>query len=390
MREDIERIASKFLRDGLSIRTGDMTVVNLVPYLADDEIKSGIAKLFTNKKQLNQLTHNLRLSRRVLPFGELWPGMKQVIKSLEKQDARACFELVLPTINGAFQIIERVRDILREQYRADLFPKRFSNPDYPGIRLANTLTSVLKRFPKHDDGLRIHRTSDLKVLASNALISLHIVKTAAVITKKPQFIEYYKENLYAQDELLKTALDWHGMEDELTGLIGGNSAADTERRGYLGTLAAINLYSLEQNPTIKESYRQIIEKEWSAYKNEDNPMMSAFTLVATKGKAGNRAEVLRALGQFPENPTGFGRNYWQQHGRSIADKWGGGEKDDFSREPLPVALRPRDSFLWQRNGRRLDGDFEREYPGTDYLFVYWYGRAHNLLPDMPPETTAQR
>ena len=386
MRVDIDRLAGKFLRDGLRIKNGTLTMTSLTPYLTEEEIHSGVTILLNDNRHLKKFIKTLKLSRHYLPFGDLWPGMKQVIAALEKKDEKKIMELVVPTMNGAFSLMERSRDILREQYRQDLFPKRFTNKEYPGIKLADMLNLMIKRFPAHEDTQRIHRLSDVKVLSSNALISLHIVKTAAVITGKTHYADYYRENLYAQDELLKTALNWNGVDDELTRLTAGNPAADAERRGYLSTLSLINLIVMEKNPSIKESYLSLLKRDWELYRHEDNPMVSAFNLAATNGEDGDHGEMLRALALYPEDRTGFGHAFWEENGRAIAEKAGGGEHEGYAREPLPISQRPKDSFLWQRNARRLSGDAVKHYPATDYLFVYWYARAHHLIPAPPPET----
>ncbi len=388
MRDDVDRIATKFLRDDLAVKSGSKTLFSLTPYLSESEIRSGIRKLLDDKKDVHQFVKNLKMSRRYLPFGELWPGMKEVIKALEAEDEQRCFELTLPTMNGVFLLGERVRDVLREQYRQDLFPKRYTNKEYPGIKLADMLTTLLKRFPKKEDGQRLREFSDLKILASNALISLHIVKTAAEITEKSTFRDYYRENLYSQDALLKTALDWYGIEDELTQLTAGNPRANSERRGYLGTLALMNLISLEKNPTVQASYRSLLKREWSSYRGEDNPMVTAFNCLASKKEQGDMEQVLRDLSLYPENRHGYGKEFWDAHDRELADTIGGGEWSGFSREPLPVSHRPKDSFLWQRNPRRLKGDGAKIYPSTDFLFVYWFCRANKLIPSAPPPEVA--
>ncbi|MCG3205270.1 MAG: hypothetical protein KCHDKBKB_01989 [Elusimicrobia bacterium] len=388
MRNDVERIASKFLRDDLRIKSGPRTLVSLTPYLTDEEIQSGIQILMNNQKQHKKFIKSLKSSRRYMPFGELWPGMKSVIQAVERKDQNELLRLVTPTLNGAFTLGERVRDILREQYREDLFPKRFNNKGYPGIKLADLITSFLKRYPPNGQGSRVNNMSDLKILASNALISLHIVKTAAVITKNPQFEEYYKANLYTQDALLKTAEEWLGMEDLLVKLTSGNAAADAERRGYLGTLALMNLITLEKNPAVKQTYQALMLREWKSYQNDDNPLMAAIAASIEGENSPGMDLVRRALTFYPENRMGFGQDFWEDYGRDVADILGGGEYKNYSREALPVSHRPKDSFLWQRNARRLQGDMVKLYPATDYLFVYWFARAHDLLPAPPLETTA--
>ena len=99
---------------------------------------------------------------------------------------------------------------------------------------------------------------------------------------------------------------------------------------------------------------------------------------------------MRALDLFPEDGKGFGKKYWDANGSKVADLVAGGEIDGYAREPLPVSHRPKDSFLWQRNARRLKGDESKTYPGTDYLFVYWFGRYHGIIPAPSPEPVAHR
>lgn len=379
MRGDVEHLAKKFLRDGLELKAGATSLTSLTPHITNDEVRDGIRQLLADKKDLRKIIKAFKTSRKILPFGELWPGMVQVIRALEKQDENKLFELVPSVLDGACRLVERVRDILREQYRQDLFPKRYANIEYPGIHLADMLTSFLKKFPKGDDGKRIRKLSDMRILASNALISLHIVKTAAALTGQSTFKDYYRANLYTQDELLKTALDWYGIEDDLLRLVAGNPTADSERRGYLGTMALLNLTALEENPAVKEKYRLILEKEWSLNKLEANP------LIATLHANGAMDAVRRDLSLYSEQRIGFGPAFWRENGKEIADNFGGGEENGFSREALPISHRPKDSFLWQRNARRLSGDSVKIYPATDYLFVYWYARYHKLIPDTPPE-----
>src|SRR5205085_205737 len=161
------------------------------------------------------------------------------------------------------------------------------------------------------DGRRFQRIADLRVLASNSLISLHIVRAAERLTGLPQFEEYLHSNLYTQDALLKCALEWSSADEDLMRLAMGNPTADRVRNGY-------------------------------------------------------------------------GESYWEENGKTIAERFGGGELNGYSREPLPISHRPKDSFLWQRNARRLSGDHEVRYPGTDYLFVYWLCRYHHIIPEEPP------
>jgi hypothetical protein len=382
MKDDVDRIASRFLRDDLRVKAGSATCFGLTSYFTDEEIRGGIQKVLNDQRHLKKFVRALKMSKRIVPVGDLWPGMTRVIRALENRDAAKLMTLVLPTANGAFLILERIREVLREQYRKDLLPVRLPNPEYPGIRLSNDITDILHHFPVNDDGNRLEKLADMKVLASNALIALQIVKTAAVITGKHVYIDYYRENLYTQDALLQTALDWLGREDEITRLVAGNPTADTERRGYLGTLALLNLWEMEKNPAIKASYRDLIVRTREQYRNDDNPLMEELYCALGAKAAPTRMpeQLLRDLDLYPENRIGFGAAYWDKNGVEIANKMGGGESmKEYSADPLPVSLRPKDSFLWQRNARQLRGDSEKRYPPTDYLFAYWYARSHGII-----------
>jgi hypothetical protein len=102
------------------------------------------------------------------------------------------------------------------------------------------------------------------------------------------------------------------------------------------------------------------------------------------------AFILRALDEYPEDRIGFGKDFWLKEGSEVAEKYGAGESHDFSKEALPIWIRPKDSFLWQRNSRRLKGDDVKEYPATDYVFLYWFCRYHNLIPASSPQPTVQK
>jgi hypothetical protein len=281
-------------------------------------------------------------------------------------------------MNGIFGILERGRDILREKYREDLFPRRTFNREYPGRKLTILLAETLAKFPKNRDGQRFRRLSDLSVLGGNALISLHIIRSAQIATQRPQFVEYYRTNLFTQDALLKAALEWYGFDEELLRMTSGNAAADRARRGYLTLLSLWSLASRETNPFMKEKYMTLIGRAWTYERHEDNPLSRAIWMDLT-GKTGDAPFLLRALDQFQEDRLGYGEDYWKAHGDEIAKKWAGGVHEGYSREPLPWALRPKDAFLCQRSARRLRGDRVMKYPPTDFLFVYWFARHHRLI-----------
>ena len=353
--------------------------------------KSGpaYANFFAKKDGPQKIIDGLNKAKSYLPFTELWPGINKTKIAFREKDEDTLVELVVPTLNGIANVIERLRDFLREQYRRDLFPKRYRISDYPGRQLETLLTESLNQFPESKKRLpfqnepRFKRISDLKILGSNALIALHIIKTAAMITKAPQFEDYYELNLYTQDELLKTAVNWYNKEEDFTILVAGNSAADRLRKGYLSALSLYNLIQLEENPAIQATYKEILSRWWKSYQHENNPLAETISLVSLVDAEDRDPQLIQKnLQEYPLDQSGFGSNYWRLNGRKIGDIHGGGVYKGHSREALPIHERPKDSFLWQRNARRLKGDLENHYPGTDYLFVYWMGQKHDLLP--PP------
>lgn len=381
MRLDVQYIGDRFLQDNLTIKGGPETLVSLTPYFTEAEVRNGIRKMIKDKKTKKQIVKGLKQARKMAPFVELWPGIKQTIKYIEKGDEDKIFGAVVPTLNGIAGVVERARDILREQHRTDLFPIRFRYKEYPGKQLEAMLTETLKKFPPKKSGRRFDRLVDLPILSSNALLSLHIVRTAGSISQKSEFFEYYKTNLYTQDALLKCALDWFGMEEELLRLTAGNAVADRERRGYLSALALFNLIQLEKNPEVLKRYKQIFDVYWRHNRNEDNPMSVAFQNICSLTPPTGAAAIMRALQQYPEDRMGYGDGYWSKHAAEVAKEAGGMSGEENSREPVPISLRPKDSFLWQRNARRLNGDSQIKYPATDYLFVYWLSRYYGILPE---------
>lgn len=387
MKHDADRIATRFLKENLSLKEGETEILSLAPYFSDPVVRRGIRKLLDDRDDLKKFIKAIKVANGVIPFGDLWPGSKEVLKALKKRDADRLFLLTVPTSNGLMELVARVRDILREQYRQDLFPKRYTYRDYPGRQLETLLTICLDRF-NAKKGPRITGITDLKVLGSNALISLHIIRTAFELSKNDQFIDYYRANLHSQDALLKTALDWDGFDETLLKLTAGNHIADRNRKGYLSVLALYTLLRMETNPAVKDDYMEILNRWWDNYRHDDNPLAAAI-VDAARGKPEHTGLITHALDLYPEDRRGFGRDYWRIYGKDVGNLVGGGADKLYSWEPIPVSHRPKDSFLWQRNTRRLFGDEDKFYPPTDYLFLYWFARYHKLIPAPEPLPTVK-
>lgn len=384
MQADLKNIGDRLLQDNLQVHSSFNSVLSLTPYFTKEEVLHGAESLLEDPEDYKKTIKTLKKLKRSVPVGDFWPVIKKIIKALNKKDLDELVSLAVPTMNDALVLLERVRDILREQYREDLFPLRKRNQDYPGKKLEILITQSLEKLPR-----KFYRLSDAKMLASNSLIVLHLMKTAEYVTGQPEFVDYYRNNLYQQDALLQSALDWYSLEEDFTKLTSGNPAADQLRKGYLSALSLYNLIQLETNPFIKEKYQIILDRWWKNYRHEDNPLAAALH-AATAGNDGMKGLILKALDLYPENQTGFGNEYWKEQASNVANNLGGGIKKGYSREPLPVSHRPKDSFLWQRNSRRLSGDYLREYPGTDYLFVYWFCRYHNIIPTPPQQPLVQK
>ncbi|MFN0117641.1 MAG: hypothetical protein ACKVQC_05025 [Elusimicrobiota bacterium] len=391
LKEDIERISYKLINDNLIVMKNSQNILSLTPYLTESEIRIGIKKLFAQKKVQKNTIRTLKQISRFLPFSDLWPGLRVFKKALLTQDEDIMFNNVIPTLNGVTQLIARARDLLKEQSRNDLISFKTKNPYFPAEKLAVLLTKSLKKFPPEKNKVRFKTLEDLKILSGNSILTLHILKTAATITNRNLNKEYYLNNLFTQNELLKTAIYWFGIEEKLGQLIAGNKESNLERGGYLSVLALYNLIQLEKDSQIRKSYMVLLDRWWEINKNEDNPMAhalyaSCFLTENSKPEIKSRikneyADFIRyKLSLYPMNREGFGPDYWRESGSFIGEKLGGGVSSKYSREPLPISHRPKDSFLWQRNPRRLEGDEKKQYPPTDYLFVYWMARANGILP----------
>jgi len=343
MIKDMEKLTYNFLDDDLGLRAGGEKLMSLAPYFTESEIRHGINKALSNTRRYNKILEGFKKARRYVPIYELWPGMKKVIKAFKEKNEDRLIDFVLPTMNGLAGIVERARDLLQETYREDLLFRRNPNPAHSGVQLEKLLDEFLKKLPRGRKGRRFEKLSDLRILASNALISLHLVRTAQVITNNIQFEEYYNTNLYSQDKLLETALNWYGIEDQLLILTSGNPAADRDRRGYLSALALTNLIQLETNPAKKASYQNLLRRWCKSYRHEDNPMAEAlYFLVEKEGHQMRTGLILRGLELYPENQTGFGKDYWKEKGDYIGKTLGGGVHRGYAREPLPISHRPKD------------------------------------------------
>lgn len=383
VKEDVRRVATRLLKDGLVVRGGKTVLASFAPYFTTEELHAGIRSLVAEKDHGRTVARMMHKASSYSPFQPLVPGIKEISRALEKRDENALFKLALPAADGVLDLADRVAHILREHGRRDLIGPALNRAEPAALRLAALLTSSLKKLPSPTGGRRLHTLSDLRVLPSNALIALHIIKTAAVITGDAQFEEYYRNNLYGQDALLQTALDWYGVDDEFLRDTGGNAAAARERRGYLAMMAAYNLYQLEKNPAIRETYKTIIRREAASEAHDDNPLITA--IAASVGLEPDMTPLSKALSLYPDSPDGLGDTFWGNNGLLIANDLGGGENKGYAMEPLPVSHRPRDSFLWQRNTRRIVGDLENSYPGADYVFLYWLARKNGLVSE-PPST----
>lgn len=375
---DAKRIADRFLKEGLRLAEGQTEILTLAPYFSERVIKNGISSLVSQRRHTHRALKAIKKANTLIPFGDLWPGSKDVVYALKKRDEEKLFQLVIPTVNGLLNLASRLREILREQYRTDLFLRKSNDLDYPGKMLEAHLTDALARFPLKKSGRRVEKISDVKVLGSNALISLALIRTAAALNPDDRFLSFYKSNLFGGEALLQTALNWNGFDETLLRLTAGNPVADRERRGYLSVLSLYALLQLETDPIVRKKYLLLLDRWWTEYRHDDNPMAAAL-VDAVKNEKKNMNFILRSLDLYPEDRRGYGKDYWSQKGHEVGEAVGGGSEEKFSFEPIPVSHRPKDSFLWQRNTRRLSGDEEKEYPPTDYLFLYWFSRANGLF-----------
>jgi hypothetical protein len=379
LRDDIERVGAALLKNELVIKREGQTVFGFTPYLNLGDMRTTVHSLITDSDRTARVSDLLQNAERVMPYRRDWRDIDKTRAALERKDEERAFGLAVPAINAGLNLLEQLRDILIAPRHRVFLPDRFYGDDYLGRSLADNITNVVQRFPRNKDGLRLYKLSDFRVMALNTLLALHIIRASFGITELEQFQEYYGFNLYTQDALLQTTMDWYGVDEELARSLLGNGFADRTRDNFLAGLALSNLVTTETNSIVRDKYLDLLDRWWQLNRYEDNPLYLAWTMACSEDQTLDSTLILRDLEIYPEAREAPSKDSWRRSAKKNAVTWSGGWANGYSREPMPVSMRPISEFLWKDNPRNLEAAEAKRYPPVDFLYLYWYCRAHDLF-----------
>jgi hypothetical protein len=154
-------------------------------------------------------------------------------------------------------------------------------------------------------------------------------------------------------------------------------------------LAFLSLYPLlqyEQDPALREVYRQSLQRSWQIERPERNPLWNFIYAAGMSAGGGtplkeyDRAESLRTLHEIPMETI-----EWNVKNSVRIDVPIDPIVDRQGRHQALVVL-PYDELgmkKWNGNPFRLDDgvDGKREDDGAYFLLPYWMGRYHRLIDE---------
>src|ERR1019366_8545456 len=167
---------------------------------------------------------------------------------------------------------------------------------------------------------------------------------------------YYRANLFEGKALLRTAVQWHQIDEDSLAIVLGATEADTRRTSssHLSFLALHDLILLEKDPILRFKYQKLFEEQFQPMRQDENAMIEAMhAAVGLSTKQLGMAWY--ALSRYPIDRRGKGDVFWKENRKELLTAFGG-EVNGQAREPVPPDLRPRDAFLWQRSAHSISGD----------------------------------
>lgn len=297
-----------------------------------------------------------------------------MMKHLKRQDFDAVHRDMVPFLNGALRALEQIQ---RNVHKSAI---QWRWKDAPYQKLDLLLLQMIKQLTVPSRAA-IRKPEELKFLSSQSIHALHFLKVAGLSVPRPNnYARTYKDNLWQNEALLKTAQEWNGMDENLIAAVTGHTQAAVMRgnSNHLSFLALFNLYQKERNAGIRAIYRNLFEQQYLPQQAEYNAMLHIMQPIFQLGPE-QTGLGLWALSIYPESRRGRGEVYWQSIRKQRFQRYGG-EVSGKARDPIAVDELQRDSFIWQRSARSMRGDDANKfYPPLDYLFVYWMARANNQI-----------
>ncbi len=373
---DVQNLANHFLDHDLSFVSPYGLAVDMNPYPSQGFVEEAVQNLCQNVSLRRDLIKTFQLAR-----WYFWihgqrppPSFARFIKAL-KHPSSARFERELvPLLNDLRMALKKVQSNV---HRSALRGSSAGLTDTPYIKLDLLLLRALRNLDADTGGRPFSSLDDLKVLPSQSLHALHFLKVAGQILPKPnRFESYYQANLYEGKALLRTAVEWHQIDEDALSAVLGQTEVDTRRTAssHLSYLALHDLILLEKDPIVRFKYQKLFEQQFVPMRLDGNAMIDAMH--AAVGLSTKQLGLAWwSLGHYPMDRRGKGDLFWKENRKELTAAFGG-EVNGQAREPLPPDLRPRDAFLWQRSAHSLRGDQEGWlYPPLDYLFAYWLANS---------------
>lgn len=386
--QDTETIASHFLDHDLSFSPAGSEPLSFNPYPAESDLTRALADLSQHERSRLDLARILQAVQWYFRIHRQspWPELAPFLRALRDNDREAIRRKLFPALTGARRALGQVQ---RNVQRSDLAYRVFlpkdpieaiDNPEAPYGKLNRVLRRAIDNLNDSLGERPLQSVTDARILPAQALHALHFIKVAAEVLPKPnRFDTYYRENLTRNKQLLLTLQEWNNLDEEALAAVFGHTRAAVMRNAtrHLGYLALFDLIQLEKDPTTLATFRNLFEQEYAQMQEDYNAMLHVMRHVLAMGPD-QTGIGLWSLQLYPLNRRGLGEDYWRSRNDAFSNRFG--ELNGQARDPVPLDLRQRDTFIWQRSARSIRGDdSQRIYPPLDYLFVYWLARANRVI-----------
>jgi hypothetical protein len=371
---DVETLAGHFLDKDLHFIPIEGKPLDLNPYFSPGILDELFRELDEDAGMRRTIAISLGTARRYFRLmGQKPPAtFADAEHAVWKHDRPRLEQILIPFLNDVLAALRLMQVNIGRSTRP---ATRLGLQGSPYERLQDLLRILLTRFGESPQSIK--SIQDLKVLPSQALLALNILKVSGSVLPQPnRFERYYMDNLWTGKALLRTVIDWAQLDELLASSLFGDTDAARIRgnSNHLPYLALWDLVSLDKDVARRQDYMALLERHRLFMHNDLNAMtdMMSSRLNVQPDPSGMAYWVLH---RYPESRRGLGEPYWTAHGRDLANQFGGWERGR-SREPIPPDLRPRDAFLWQRNARSIRGDTEGwEYAPVDYLMAWWLSQS---------------
>jgi hypothetical protein len=376
LQADTESLANHFMDNTLRFKPSQGEPVDLNPSFSSAKLTEAIDALQRDNGERHRVIRILEAVHfYFLVHGQHpWPELPKMIRALKRQDFEHVHRESIPFLNGAVRALHQLQ---RNVHKSAIV---WSFEAAPYQKLDRLLLQMLDQLagPARPS---IQRAEDVQVLATQSLHALHFIKVAGRVLPRPnRYDAFYRENLWQNKALLKTAVEWDNVDEDLIMAVAGDAqtAALRSASNHLSYLALFDLIQDEKDPAIRSVYQSLFERQYRPLQSDYNAMLQVMRTV-WKATPSQEGLAYWSLQLYPEDRQGKGENYWKKNHSALALAYGG-EVSGQARDPLPLDARQRDPFIWQRSAHSLRGDDANwSYPPLDYLFVYWLSRVNSTL-----------